>query len=151
MVDPLVKSLLVALEKTVMNAKHIEGGVPVSRSRIMWLIPSTCYTQNLACSDSSQNIPLVNARASQNVDGYLEIKGPSFSMLSIHMWKRLIETLQIFMYPEKGSTCYIQSCTLWPLQELSAQLYITCTTFLSRHQHETSCLQNYDVTLQTLA
>ena len=52
----------------------------------MWLIPSTCYTQNLVCSDSSQNIPLVNTWGSQNADGYLEIKGPSFYMLSIHMW-----------------------------------------------------------------
>ena len=72
-----------------MNAKHIEGGVelsvPVSKSRIMWLIPSTCYTQNLVCSDSSQNIPLVNAWGSRNVDGYLEIKGISFYMFSIHM------------------------------------------------------------------
>ena len=34
----------------------------------------SCYTQNLACSDSSQNIPLVNVWGSRNVDGYLEIK-----------------------------------------------------------------------------
>ena len=74
---------------TVMNAKHIEGGVelsvPVSRSRIMWLIPSTCYTQNLVCSDCSQSIPLVKAWTSRNVEGCLEIKGPSFFMLIIHM------------------------------------------------------------------
>ncbi len=74
---------------SVMNAKHIEGGVelcvPVSWSRIMWLIPSTCYTQNLVCPDSSHNIPLVNAWVSRNVYGYLEIKGPSFYMFSIHM------------------------------------------------------------------
>ncbi len=74
---------------SVMNAKHIEGvlelSVPISRSRITWQIASTCYTQNPGCSDSIQSIPLVKEWESQNVDGYLEIKGPSFYMLSIHM------------------------------------------------------------------
>ena len=72
-----------------MKAKHIEGrvelSVPISKSRIMWLIPSTCCTQNLVCSDSSQNIPLVIAWGSRNVDDYIEIKGSSFYMFSIHM------------------------------------------------------------------
>ncbi len=75
---------------SVMNAEHIEGGlelsVPVSRSRIMWLIPLTCYTQNVGWTSDSQNNPLANAWGSWNVGGFLEIIGPSFYMLSNHMW-----------------------------------------------------------------
>ncbi len=51
----------------------------------MTYIPITCYTQNPGCSSVSQNTLLVNAWESQNVDGFLEIIGPSFHMLSKHM------------------------------------------------------------------
>ncbi len=73
----------------VMNARHTQGGseltVPVSRSRIMWPIASPCYTQIPGCSDSSQNILLAYAWGSWNVDGLLEIKGPSIYMINTHM------------------------------------------------------------------
>ena len=46
---------------------------------------NVCYTQNPVCSDSNQSIPLVKAWESQNIDGHVEIKGPSFYMLNNHM------------------------------------------------------------------
>ena len=49
------------------------------------MLHTTCYTQNPGCSDPSQSIPLAKAWEARNVDRYLEIKGPSFYMLSIHM------------------------------------------------------------------
>ena len=52
----------IKLQMQAANAKNIEGGfelsVPVSRSRITWLINLTCYTQNPGCSDFCQSIPL---------------------------------------------------------------------------------------------
>ncbi len=51
----------------------------------MTCIPITCYTQNQGCSSVSQNILLVNVWESQNVDGFLEIIGPSFHMFTKHM------------------------------------------------------------------
>ena len=51
----------------------------------MTYIPITCYTQNPGCSSVSQNILLANAWESRNGDGFLEIIGPSFHMLTKHM------------------------------------------------------------------
>ena len=51
----------------------------------MTYIPITCYTQIPGCSSVSQNILLANAWESRNVDGFLEIIGPSFHMLTKHM------------------------------------------------------------------
>ncbi len=81
-----------------MNAKHIEGivelSVPFSRSQIMWQI---AWLRLLLLPPSSQNIPLVNAWESRNVD--LKIKGPSFHMFRIHMCKGIYQGPKIWVCP----------------------------------------------------